>query len=81
MEALWSTYGFYLWGLTTLLVIIALVWLGWLSFGPEDSAAGAGLDPETQERIQSLLDSQPVLASSMGRALQFTGLEQYTKAC
>ena len=59
-------------------MIIALVWLGWLSFGPEDSAAGAGLDPETQERIQSLLDSQPVLASSMGRALQFTGLEQYT---
>lgn len=78
MEALWSTYGFYLWGLTTLLVIIALVWLGWLSFGPEEAADGAGLDPETQERVQSLLDSQPVLASSMGRAFQFMGLEQYT---
>ena len=55
MEALWSTYGFYFWGLTTLLVIIALVWLGPLSW-PEQltrlaqkmnslgSAAGAKRD-------------------------------------
>lgn len=78
MEALWSTYGFYLWGLTTLLVIIALVWLGWLSFGPEEASGGSELDPETQERMQSLIDSQPVLQSSIGRALQFMGLEQYT---
>lgn len=78
MDALWTTYGFYLWGLTTLLVIIALVWLGWLSFGPEEAAGGGELDPAVAERVQSLLDSQPVLQASVGRALQFTGLEQYT---
>ncbi len=78
MEALWTTYGFYLWGLTTLLVIIALVWLGWMSFGPEEAAGGGDLDPAVAEQVQALLDSQPVLQASIGRALQFAGLEQYT---
>ncbi|MBL8092655.1 MAG: hypothetical protein JNL73_00710 [Anaerolineales bacterium] len=78
MDALWTTYGFYLWGLTTLLVIIALVWLGWMSFAPEEASGGGEIDPTVLERVQALLDSQPVIQASVGRALQFAGLEQYT---
>jgi len=78
MDALWTTYGFYLWGLTTLLVIIALVWLGWMSFGPEDASGGGEVDPAALEQVQSLIDSQPLLQASIGRAMQFSGLEHYT---
>ncbi len=77
MTEFWTQYGFYLWGLTTLLAIIALAWLGWNTFGPEEEAV-AGLDPALAEQIGNLLETQPVLQASVGRALQYTGLEHYT---
>jgi hypothetical protein len=86
MEAFWAAYGFYLWGLTTALTIIALAWLGWTSFGQpsdldEETETGETDAPETgsvlASQVQELAEGAPVMRASVGRALQFVGLERY----
>jgi len=43
MLEFWNNYGLYLWGLTTALVVIALVWLAYNTFsGQEEETEAAG---------------------------------------
>lgn len=86
MQAFWAEYGFYLWGLTTALALIALAWLGWNTFGQapdeEEAAPGDADQPEAvsgslAEQVQELAEGAPLMRASLGRALQFVGLERF----
>ena len=85
MLALWSEYGFYLWGITTALVLIALAWLAWNTFAaqPEPEAEreteGSGL-AELEARVTSLAEATPLMQATLGRTLQFFGLVRYADA-
>ena len=82
MLELWSEYGFYLWGLTTALVIIALAWLAWNTFAAqpeleaEGETEGSGL-AELEARVTSLAEATPLMQATLGRTLQFFGLVRY----
>lgn len=84
MLQLWTDYGFYLWGLTTALVIIALAWLAYNTFtgqGGEEAPAAAGADPAAlealAERVTALAEAAPHMQATLGRTLQFYGLVRY----
>ncbi len=84
MLELWNNAGFYLWALTTALVIVALAWLAYNTFAAQGDAAAAppvvdsaimlGLD----ERVTSLTEAAPHMQATLGRSLQYTGLVRYT---
>ena len=82
MLELWSEYGFYLWGITTALVLIALAWLAWNSFAaqPEPEAeaepGGSGV-AELEARLNALAEATPLMQATLGRTLQFFGLVRY----
>ena len=82
MLELWSEYGFYLWGVTTALVLIALAWLAWNSFAaqPEPEAeaepGGSGV-AELESRVTALAEATPLMQATLGRTLQFFGLVRY----
>ncbi len=82
MLELWSEYGFYLWGITTALVLIALAWLAWNSFAaqPEPEAeaepGGSGV-AELEARVTALAEATPLMQATLGRTLQFFGLVRY----
>ena len=82
MLELWSEYGFYLWGVTTALVLIALAWLAWNSFAaqPEPEAeaepGGSGV-AELEARLNALAEATPLMQATLGRTLQFFGLVRY----
>ena len=83
--AVWSAYGFYLWAFTTLLLIIALVWLGWNTFAADDEVAPAetadlSLLTSLGERVTALEEATPHMQATLGRTLQFWGLERYADA-
>ena len=83
MLEFWTTYGFYLWLLTTALAVIALAWLAWNTFAPEpDAPPEATLDPKAfadlEARVTTLVEAAPLMGASLGRALQFSGLVRYT---
>lgn len=86
MQAFWAEYGFYLWGLTTALVIVALAWLAWNTFGQggEDDSLPDAAEAENPgdasalaSQVQELAEGAPLMRASLGRALQFVGLERY----
>jgi hypothetical protein len=82
MLELWSEYGFYLWGITTALVLIALAWLAWNTFaaqpGPEAEGEPAGSGtPELEARVAALAEAAPLMQATLGRTLQFFGLVRY----
>lgn len=85
MQVFWTEYGFYLWGLTTALALIALAWLAWNSFaqpaeedGPREAAPEAdGPAGDLAAQVQELAEGAPLMRASLGRALQFVGLERY----
>jgi hypothetical protein len=84
MLELWSAYGFYLWGITTALVLIALAWLAWNTFAaqPEPEAAGEEAGSGTAElaqaaRVAALAEAMPLMQATLGRTLQFFGLVRY----
>ena len=85
MLELWDNAGFYLWALTTALVIVALAWLAYNTFAAQgetaaaapaatDSAVMLGLD----ERVTSLAEAAPHMQATLGRSLQYTGLVRFT---
>jgi hypothetical protein len=85
MLEIWNNAGFYLWALTTALVIVALAWLAYNTFAAQGDAAAAdapvvdtaimlGLD----ERVTSLSEAAPHMQATLGRSLQYTGLVRYT---
>lgn len=85
MVDFWATNGFYLWTLTTALVIIALAWLAWNAFGPQAEA----VEDETPEgssaaevealsaRVTALSEAMPHVQATLGRALQRVGLTRH----
>lgn len=82
MQVLWAEYGFYLWALTTALVLIALIWLGWNAFTQpgeaETETADAAIEPSAlAQQVTELAEGMPLMQASLGRALQFVGLERY----
>ncbi len=84
MQALWAEYGFYLWALTTALVLIALIWLGWNAFAQpgeaevNDETSDAAPEPSAlAQQVNELAEGVPLMQASLGRALQFVGLERY----
>ncbi|MGH2521320.1 MAG: DUF4446 family protein [Anaerolineales bacterium] len=82
MIEFWSANGFYLWALTTALVIIALAWLGWNTFGPDsDAESVSAVDPAALEalavRVTTLAEAAPHMQATLGRALQLCGLVRY----
>jgi hypothetical protein len=85
MQAFWTEYGFYLWALTTALVLVALIWLGWNTFA---QAGGTEADDEENSgdlsalsaQVQELSEATPLMRASLGRSLQFVGLERYVDA-
>ena len=85
MLILWSEYGFYLWGITTALVLIALAWLAWNTFAvPPESEGGADTHAsglaELEARVTSLAEATPLMQATLGRTLQFFGLVRYADA-
>jgi hypothetical protein len=89
MLELWNSSGFYLWGLTTALVIIALAWLAYNTFSAqgeatsehEAAAPAGGADPAALEalsdRVSALAEAAPHMQSTLGRTLQYCGLVRY----
>ncbi|MDW8327244.1 MAG: DUF4446 family protein [Anaerolineales bacterium] len=84
MQTLWAEHGFYLWALTTALVIVALIWLGWNAFIQASEAeieeVAADASPEFSALVQQLselTEGMPLMQASLGRSLQFVGLERY----
>jgi uncharacterized protein DUF4446 len=86
MLALWTSSGFYLWALTTGLVIIALAWLAYNTFAgqgdaePErDAAPGAeaAAIEAVSDRVTALAEAAPHMQATLGRTLQYCGLVRY----
>jgi hypothetical protein len=85
MLQLWNDFGFYLWGLTTAMVLVTLAWLAYNTFASQgegevqapasspDLAALAALD----ERVSALAEAAPHMQATLGRTLQFCGLVRY----
>ena len=88
MAEFWAINGFYLWALTTALVIIALAWLAWNTFGPssDDSNAGAGAEVDASAletlaaRIEVVNEALPHMQATLGRTLQRYGLVRHADA-
>ena len=81
MQAFWTEYGFYLWALTTALVLVALIWLGWNTFtSGGDEEADSGDLSALSAQVSELAEGTPLMKASLGRALQFVGVERYTEA-
>jgi len=86
MLQFWNDFGFYLWGLTTALVLVALAWLAYNSFAAQDDAdetpdAGGAADPAAlaalDERVSALAEATPHMQATLGRTLQYCGLVRY----
>jgi hypothetical protein len=86
MLELWNSAGFYLWALTTILVIIALAWLAYNTFAgqseDEPEAPVAGVDPAVlgtlSDRVTTLAEATPHMQATLGRSLQYCGLARYS---
>jgi hypothetical protein len=88
MQELWTAYGFYLWIFTTALVIIALVWLAWNTFGPapvSEAESGDEVDVieirglnELEAQVGQITEAMPYVQATLGRVMQFYGLQKFT---
>ncbi len=83
MLEFWITYGFYLWMLTTALVVIALAWLAWNAFFGAQPEVEVTEQPNTNSladlgaQVTTLVEAAPHMQATLGRALQFFGLVRY----
>jgi hypothetical protein len=88
MLELWNSSGFYLWALTTSLVIIALAWLAYNTFSGqgeaevEEEPPASGADPAVldalSERVTALAEATPHMQATLGRSLQYCGLVRFS---
>jgi len=84
MLEIWNNAGFYLWALTTALVIVALAWLAYNTFAAKGAAAALAAAVDTSlvealdERVTSLAEAAPHMQATLGRSLQYTGLVRFT---
>ncbi len=87
MLELWNSSGFYLWALTTGLVIIALAWLAYNTFAGQGDEAPEEAEPPDQpdtaglaalsDRVSALAEAAPHMQATLGRTLQYCGLVRY----
>jgi hypothetical protein len=86
MQEIWNAYGFYLWAMTTALVLIALAWLAYNTFtgqGDDETASAAHqpTDPAAlqalADRIDSVAEATPHIQATLGRSLQHFGMVRY----
>ncbi len=83
MQELWNAYGFYLWAMTTALVLIALAWLAYNTFAaqPEEEASANQVDSAALEalveRVNAVSEAAPHMQATLGRSLQYCGLVRY----
>ena len=83
MQELWNAYGFYLWAMTTALVLIALAWLAYNTFAaqPDEEEATPQIDPAALqalvERVDAVAEAAPHMQATLGRSLQYCGLVRY----
>lgn len=86
MQEIWTAYGFYLWAMTTALVLIALAWLAYNTFagqGDEDEVAAQTqqTDPAAlealKERVEAVSEATPHIQATLGRSLQHFGMVRY----
>lgn len=83
MQELWNVYGFYLWAMTTALVLIALAWLAYNTFAaqPEEEASANQVDSAALEalveRVKAVSEAAPHMQATLGRSLQYCGLVRY----
>jgi hypothetical protein len=83
MLEIWNTYGFYLWAMTTALVLIALAWLAYNTFAaqPDEEEAAPQIDPAALqalvERVDAVSEAAPHMQATLGRSLQYCGLVRY----
>lgn len=88
MAEFWAINGFYLWALTTALVIIALAWLAWNTFGPEAEDTKASEEAEDNSsaletlaaRVNVVNEALPHIQATLGRALQRHALVRHPDA-
>jgi len=72
MQEFWNSYGFYL--------IVALLWLAWNTWGHEAEATPEQTLEPMDERVADVLESVPLMQASLGRTVQFIGLERFADA-
>ena len=86
MIELWNSSGFYLWALTTALVIIALAWLAYNSFSGQSGETEHPVPAASQDqaamqalsdRVTALAEAAPHMQATLGRTLQYCGLVRY----
>ena len=83
MQELWNAYGFYLWAMTTALVLIALAWLAYntLAAQPDEVEPAEQVDPAAlqalNERVEAVAEAAPHMQATLGRSLQYCGLVRY----
>jgi hypothetical protein len=84
MQELWNAYGFYLWAMTTALVLIALAWLAYSTFtgqSEEEESKTEAVDPAMlqglMERVDALSEAAPHMQATLGRSLQYCGIVRY----
>src|SRR5258708_37237329 len=88
MLELWNSSGFYLWALTTGLVVIALAWLAYNTFSgqgepehghdaPAPSVGPAALG-SLSDRGTALAEAAPHMQATRRRSLQYSALARYT---
>ncbi len=83
MLQLWTDYGFWLWALTTLLVVVALAWLAYNTFSAQGDSNADADSPDAallaalEERVTGLAEAAPHMQATLGRTLQYVGLTRY----
>src|SRR5688572_9483623 len=84
MQEIWTAYGFYLWAMTTALVLIALAWLAYSMFtgqSEEEESKTEAADPAMlqalTERVDALSEAAPHMQATLGRSLQYCGIVRY----
>jgi hypothetical protein len=80
MNEFWLSNGIYLWGLTTALVIIALVWLAWLTFSERNEEPNAEVTADLQAQVTELAEATPLMRATLGRAYQFCGIVRFNES-
>ena len=78
MTEFFNTYAPLLWFLTTGLVVIALVWLAWLSFGREDGGEEEAMRQEAvASRVAEISQGWEEFKNSAAGSLQAVGIAHY----
>lgn len=74
----WVHYGFFLWLLTTLLLLGVIGWLVWLQVAKNGQGVDLGQAEHTAEQVSQLLISSMQMKASLVQSFQSCGLSRYS---